>query len=107
MIEMAERNITGTYNFTNPGTMTLNEMLELYKTYIDPSHKWKTVSVEEAKVTMKLERPNSELNVDKLLQLFPNIPHVKVAVENLLKRRKCFLSQQQATNETNENRPQQ
>lgn len=95
IIEMAEKNITGIYNFVNPGTMTLNEMLELYKAYIDPNHKWKSVSAEEAKATMKLERPNSELNVDKLLSLFPNVPNVKVAVENLLKRRKQYLQQQQ------------
>jgi nucleoside-diphosphate-sugar epimerase len=94
MIEMIEKNITGTYNFTNPGTMTLDEMLQLYKTYIDPTHNWKTVSLEEYKTLMKMERPNAELNVDKLLTLFPNIPHIKIAVENLIKRRKQSLEQQ-------------
>ena len=35
--EMAQRRITGVYNFVNPGVISHNEILELYKDYIDPS----------------------------------------------------------------------
>ncbi|TYI71277.1 hypothetical protein E1A91_D08G283200v1, partial [Gossypium mustelinum] len=36
-IEMAKRNLRGIWNFTNPGVVSHNEILEMYKTYIDPN----------------------------------------------------------------------
>ncbi|KAJ6347520.1 hypothetical protein OIU76_004070 [Salix suchowensis] len=40
-IEMAKRNLTGIYNFTNPGVVSHNEILEMYRDYIDPKFTWK------------------------------------------------------------------
>lgn len=39
-IEMAKRKLTGIMNYTNPGAISHNEILELYKQYIDPDFKW-------------------------------------------------------------------
>ena len=36
VIEMAKMNLTGTINLTNPGLITHNEILELYKKHVDP-----------------------------------------------------------------------
>ncbi|KAK2664689.1 hypothetical protein Ddye_003263, partial [Dipteronia dyeriana] len=46
-IEMAKRNLTGIYNFTNPGVVSHNEILEMYREYIDPNFTWKNFTLEE------------------------------------------------------------
>ncbi|CAN6540131.1 unnamed protein product [Malus baccata var. baccata] len=40
-IEMARRNCGGIWNFTNPGVISHNETLEMFRDYIDPKFKWK------------------------------------------------------------------
>ncbi|KAB2619204.1 rhamnose biosynthetic enzyme 1 [Pyrus ussuriensis x Pyrus communis] len=40
-IEMARRNCRGIWNFTNPGVISRNETLEMFRDYIDPKFKWK------------------------------------------------------------------
>lgn len=46
-IEMARRKLTGIMNFTNPGAVSHNEILQMYKDYIDPEFTWSNFSVEE------------------------------------------------------------
>jgi len=91
-IEMSERNITGTYNFANPGVISHDELLGLYKKYIDPNFTWCSASVEEQLNYMKAGRPNCELDVSKLLQLFPDVPNVKDSLDNLFQRMKKNLN---------------
>jgi hypothetical protein len=83
---MAEKNITGTFNFTNPGCITNTEILDAYKRNVDPSKTWEVASAEEAANVQKAGRPNHELDVSKMLALFPDVPHVKVGIDNLMKR---------------------
>ncbi|CAN1301626.1 Trifunctional UDP-glucose 4,6-dehydratase/UDP-4-keto-6-deoxy-D-glucose 3,5-epimerase/UDP-4-keto-L-rhamnose-reductase RHM1 [Linum perenne] len=46
-IEMAKRNLRGSWNFTNPGAVSHNEILEMYKKYIDPKFTWANFTLEE------------------------------------------------------------
>jgi midasin (ATPase involved in ribosome maturation) len=46
-IQGACRKLTGIYNFTNPGVISHNEVLQLYKDYCDPEFTWKNFSIEE------------------------------------------------------------
>ena len=41
---MAERKLTGIYNFCNPGAISHNECLELYKKHVDHDYTWENVS---------------------------------------------------------------
>lgn len=43
----AKRKLTGIMNFTNPGVVSHNEILEMYKEYIDPEFSWSNFSLEE------------------------------------------------------------
>jgi len=36
---------TGIYNFTNPGAITHNQILALYKKHVDPSYTWENFTV--------------------------------------------------------------
>lgn len=83
---MAIQKVTGTYNFTNPGVTDNNKILEAYKQYVNPEKTW-TLASDEEHEAYKAIRPNHELNVDKLVALFPGqIPHIDEAIANLMKR---------------------
>lgn len=84
MIDMAKNNITGTFNFTNPGLITHNEILEMYKEIIDPNFTWKNMNIEEQTNLLAAGRSNNYLDVSPLQQLYPDIKHVKDAVRDCL-----------------------
>lgn len=79
-IDMTLRELKGNYNFVNPGTMTHNEILDLYKTYVDPNFTYTNFSIEEQNKILKAARSNCELDVTKLLTEYPNIPYIKDSV---------------------------
>eukprot|EP00163_Fabomonas_tropica_P004474 TRINITY_DN13949_c0_g1_i2.p1 TRINITY_DN13949_c0_g1~~TRINITY_DN13949_c0_g1_i2.p1 ORF type:complete len:826 (+),score=231.88 TRINITY_DN13949_c0_g1_i2:126-2603(+) len=78
-VDMAERDITGTFNFVNPGTMTHNEVLELYKKYVDPEAEWVNMDASAG-------RAAAELDTSKLRAIYPNIPDIRTAVEECFKK---------------------
>lgn len=85
-IEMALRHLTGNYNFTNPGAISHNEVLSLYKLYVDPTFTWTNFTVEEQNKILKAQRSNNELDVTKLLAEFPHIPHISESLHNVFKK---------------------
>ncbi|RKO91246.1 RHM1/ROL1 [Blyttiomyces helicus] len=89
-IIMAENRVTGVYNFTNPGAISHNEVLTLYKKYIDPSFTWKNFSLEEQAQVIKAGRSNCELDSTKLLDAFKKlnikIPEIHEAYELCFQR---------------------
>jgi len=90
-IDMSRRKLTGMYNFTNPGAISHNEILEMYQKYIDPKFVWTNFSIEEQDKILKAKRSNNELDVTKLLKEYPNIKPVKAAVEDAIKKMKSKL----------------
>jgi hypothetical protein len=42
-LAMMAAKVTGKFNFTNPGTISHNECLELYKKHVDPTFWWVTI----------------------------------------------------------------
>ncbi|KAH9624278.1 hypothetical protein KSS87_013024 [Heliosperma pusillum] len=81
-IEMAKRNLTGIYNFTNPGVVSHNEILEMYKEYINPDFTWKNFTLEEQAKVIIAPRSNNELDTNKLSTEFPELLPIK---ESLIK----------------------
>ena len=65
-IEMALRRLTGIYNFCNPGAISHNQVLELYRDYIDPDFKWANFSIEEQAKVITAARSNNELSPHKM-----------------------------------------
>lgn len=76
-IEMAKRNLTGIYNFTNPGVVSHNEILEMYREYIDPGFTWKNFTLEEQAKVIVAPRSNNELDATKLKKEFPELLPIK------------------------------
>lgn len=85
-IEMTLRGLTGTYNFTNPGVISHNEILALYKEYIDPDFTWKNFTLEEQNAILKAERSNNELDASKLLAEFPDIPPIQESIHRVFQK---------------------
>ncbi|KAG7005842.1 bifunctional dTDP-4-dehydrorhamnose 3,5-epimerase/dTDP-4-dehydrorhamnose reductase [Physcia stellaris] len=70
-ILLATARETGVYNFTNPGCITHNEVLALYKEIVCPGFVWRnfdnTVEAEEQSKVLKAGRSNCALDVGKLV----------------------------------------
>ncbi|BFZ54029.1 hypothetical protein PYCC9005_001060 [Savitreella phatthalungensis] len=65
-ILLASHSVSGIYNFTNPGAISHNEVLTLYRDKIDPSFKWTNFSLEEQAKVIRAGRSNCELDTSKL-----------------------------------------
>jgi len=86
LVQLAKDMRTGTVNLTNPGTIEHNEILEMYKKYVEPTFEWKNFTLEEQGKILLSERSNNELDSTYLKQLFPNFKDIKTSVEDLMKR---------------------
>ncbi|KAI5474706.1 hypothetical protein MNV49_002574 [Pseudohyphozyma bogoriensis] len=89
-IAMAKANLTGVFNFTNPGAISHNEVLSLYKKHVKPDFTWKNFSLEEQAKVIKAGRSNCELDTTKLeaalAKLGITIPEVHVAYDSMFQR---------------------
>mmetsp|Transcript_2764 Transcript_2764/g.4172 ORF Transcript_2764/g.4172 Transcript_2764/m.4172 type:complete len:311 (+) Transcript_2764:42-974(+) len=93
-LAMAEKGLTGVYNFTNPGVISHNEVLDLYTKYIDPTYTYKNFTVEEQAKVIKAARSNNELDTTKLMADMPEevkINDIKTSVELCFQRMKVNL----------------
>ena len=84
MIDMAKNRITGTINFTNPGVISHNEILEMYRDIIDPNFTWENFTLAEQDEILKSKRSNNYLNTHKLETLYPNILPIHESIKNIL-----------------------
>jgi 3,5-epimerase/4-reductase len=84
IIDMMKNNITGTINFTNPGLISHNEILSLYKELVDPTFTWDNFSLEEQRKILDSDRSNNYLDTTRLESLYPNILNIKESIINCL-----------------------
>ncbi|OAQ92207.1 NAD dependent epimerase/dehydratase [Purpureocillium lilacinum] len=64
---LAEHKEVGVYNFTNPGAISHNEVLGLFKEIVRPDLTWQNFSLEEQAKVIKAGRSNCELDVTKIV----------------------------------------
>lgn len=76
-VEMARRNCRGIWNFTNPGVISHNEILELYRSFIDPNLTWVNFTLEEQAKVIVAPRSNNEMDASKLKNEFPEVLSIK------------------------------
>ena len=89
--DMMEKKLNGILNFTNPGAISHNEILDLYIKYINPNFTYKNFTVEEQSKILKAGRSNNCLDVTKLLSYYPQIPHIKNSIIKVFERMKYNL----------------
>jgi 3,5-epimerase/4-reductase len=85
-IQMTERKLKGNYNFVNPGTISHNQILDLYREYIDPNFTYTNFTIEEQDKILKARRSNNELDASKLLKEFPEILPIQQSIIFVFKK---------------------
>lgn len=83
MIRLAEQKKTGTVNMTNPGAISHNEVLDLYKKHVDPGYTYQNFTVEEQDKILLSGRSNNLLETDVLKSVAPEIDDIHTAVEKV------------------------
>lgn len=86
VLKMMNDGVTGTINLTNPGVISHNKILELYKKHVNPEFKWKTMSIQEQDAMLAARRSNNYLDTSTLKSYYGNdLLDVEDAVEMVLK----------------------
>ncbi|KAI0473590.1 NAD dependent epimerase/dehydratase [Xylariaceae sp. FL0804] len=90
---MAEHGDTGVYNFTNPGAISHNQVLSLFKEIVRPDFTWKNFTVEEQSKVIKAGRSNCMLDTSKLEKKLKeygySVPEVHTAYRQCFERMKA------------------
>lgn len=84
MLDMMKKNYSGCVNLVNPGCISHNEILDMYKTMVDPSISWKNVSAAEMGTLVCAKRCNNVLDTTVLEMLYPDVPSVHEAVHSCI-----------------------
>jgi len=84
IIKMMEMRTIGTYNMTNPGIISHNEILEMYREIVDKDFKWANMDDNEQNKVLSSKRSNTYLDTDKLQKLFPEVKSIREAVKDCL-----------------------
>ena len=84
VIDMMYNGMTGTINLTNPGLISHNEILDMFKEIVDPDFEYQNFSVEEQSKILAADRSNNYLDTTKLGKLYPDVRNIKDAVRECL-----------------------
>lgn len=85
ILDMMMKENKGTINLTNPGSISHNEILDMYKEIVDNSFVYKNFTKEEQDKILTSDRSNNVLCTDKLESLY-KVDDIKTSVEKCLIR---------------------
>jgi 3,5-epimerase/4-reductase len=84
VVDMMKKRKTGTVNLTNPGLISHNEILEMYREIVDPNFTWTNFTSEQQREILDSERSNNYLETDVLEREYPSVSNIKDAVRRCL-----------------------
>lgn len=84
MIDMSLNNVKGTINLCNPGLISHNEILQMYKEIVDNDFVWENFTIEEQNEILCAGRSNNYLDTSKLTNLYPEVKNIKESVREVL-----------------------
>ncbi len=84
VLDLMEEKKSGTLNLTNPGLVSHNQILTMFKEIVDPNFSWKNFSVEEQNKILDSERSNNYLETNKLTQWFPEVTNIRDSIRECL-----------------------
>lgn len=76
---------TGTLNFVNPGVISHNEILRMYRAHVNPEFTWANFTVAEQNEILASKRSNNYLDNEKLLSIFPKARPIYDAVQHCMR----------------------
>jgi len=83
-LKLMRDGVTGTMNFTNPGLICHNDILEMYREKVDPDLTWENFSPAEQRKVLAADRSNNFLDTTRLERHFPDVLDIKTSVSRLL-----------------------
>lgn len=79
--------VTGRLNFVNPGAISHNQILDMYRAYLDPTFTYENFSEADQAKILKAGRSNNTLDTGRIEALFPGeLLPIHDAVEDAFKR---------------------
>ena len=84
VLDMIKNNTTGTINLTNPGLISHNEMLDMFKEIVDPNFVYQNFTLEEQRKILAGDRSNNFLDTTNLEKLYPKVKNIKNSVRDML-----------------------
>lgn len=81
LVDMIEKGKTGTVNLVNPGLMTHNDVLEMYRDTVDHSKTWTNFDIVEQDHILQSKRSNNQLDTKHLQSMYPHVPPIHIAVQ--------------------------
>ena len=91
VLDMMRNKTIGTMNLTNPGLISHNEILDMYKEIVDPTFIYENFSAEEQRKILACDRSNNYLDTSRLESLYPTVRNIKDAVKDCLYSYKKYL----------------
>ena len=86
ILKMMESKKVGTVNLTNPGLISHNEILEMYKEIVEPSFTWNNFTVNEQDKILLSKRSNNKLDTTKLNEWYPEVLPIKESIRKCLEQ---------------------
>jgi len=83
--DMVEKKKTGTMNLTNPGVISHNEILDMYRDIVDPTFTYQNFTLEEQSRVLRSDRSNNRLDTTRLEDEYFVLP-IYESIQRLLKR---------------------
>ena len=86
LVDLCERSETGTVNLCNPGVLSHDEILALYRDIVDPAFSWQNFSQREQDELLAAGRSNNQMDTSRLEALCPGVPGLRQSVTAALQR---------------------
>jgi hypothetical protein len=84
MCDAIKKNYVGPINFTNPGLISHNEILEMYREIVDPNFEWNNFTIDEQNAVLDSGRSNNFMDTERLEKLYPDVLPIKESVRIIL-----------------------
>ena len=85
LVDMVAKQRVGTINLVNPGLITHDRILHLYRDIVNPDHSWENITVEEQDSMLASKRSNNALDTTQLQNDYPHVPKIEDAIRMCLK----------------------
>jgi hypothetical protein len=85
-LDLMRRKKTGTWNCTNPGLISHNEILEIYRALVKPDFTWKNFNLEAQAKILKSDRSNNLLDTTLIEAEYPNLKNIKESVADVISK---------------------
>lgn len=81
----------GTYNCTNPGVISHDQILAIYRDTINPAFTWKNMTIEEQSKVLKSDRSNNYLDTEKIARKYPKLRNIHDSIIIVLNKMKLVI----------------